>query len=198
MALSPQHTFQVLTKRAERMLKWFAPYDARRSDSLGRNVLELGYSGPLESLPWPLPNVWLGVSTERQQEADERIPELLQTPAAVRFISYEPALGPLDIRALMLRHGMLDWVICGGESGKDARPMHPDWARSLHDQCAAAGVAFFFKQWGEHVPVGSIDRGLATDPNEFGWKRVGKKAAGRHLDGVLHDAMPQADGRGRG
>jgi protein gp37 len=104
----------------------------------------------------PLPNVWLGVSVENQAAADERIPLLLQTPAAVRFISAEPLLGPIDV-SLFLRqvrmYGVvedqkLDWVICGGESGREARPMNPDWARSLRDQCADAGVAFFCKQMG--------------------------------------------------
>jgi protein gp37 len=127
----------------------------------------------------PLPNVWLGVSAERQQEAEERVPQLLHTPAAIRFVSAEPLLGPIDLRELgvpwvhhhpdnrivtaegqaamasiiksavaKLGGTMLDWVIAGGESGAGARPMHPDWARSLRDQCAAAGVPFFFKQHG--------------------------------------------------
>lgn len=123
--------------------------------------------------PWPLPNVWLGVSVEDQAAADERIPLLLQTPAAVRWISAEPLLGPVDLRclhydgmtnidALAGSHGVtlplkgkcdrLDWIVAGGESGRRARPSHPDWFRSLRDQCAAAGVPFFFKQWGEWLP----------------------------------------------
>lgn len=92
---------------------------------------------------WPLPNVWLGASVEDQPMADERIPHLLATPAAVRFVSYEPALGPVDFQLGGERAGRLDWVIAGGESGPGARPAHPDWFRSVRDQCAAAGVAFF-------------------------------------------------------
>ncbi len=117
-------------------------------------------------------NVWLGTTVEDQQRADERIPHLLRTPAAKRFLSVEPMLGPVDVTRIEFRkatwydalrdhdgfgllgaeHMAIDWVICGGESGRNARPMHPDWARSLRDQCAAAGVPFFFKQWGEWGP----------------------------------------------
>jgi protein gp37 len=176
MALCPQHSFQVLTKRAERMQRWFA--DVERADHVGLAMLTLVDRIPHghRRVPWPLPNVWLGVSTERQKEADERIPLLLQTPAAVRFISAEPLLGPIDLRHLT-REGIngafidsaldgfrsngyggsmgpkLDWVIVGGESGPDARPMHPDWARALKVQCEAAGVKFFFKQWGHWSPT---------------------------------------------
>src|SRR5262249_61051875 len=114
-----------------------------------------------------LPNVWLGVSLEDQKTADDRIPLLLETPAAVRWISAEPLLGPIDLSkeyltALLGKYPfkhysgprttiahLLDWVVVGGESGPKARPMHPDWGRSLRDQCVAAGVPFFFKQWGE-------------------------------------------------
>jgi len=138
---------------------------------------------------WPLPNVWLGVSVEDQTRADERIPHLLNTPAAVRFISAEPLLGPVDLGRMgaatrlgketaldcltgdyltgksRLSDGAhrtpflprLDWVITGGESGPGARPMHPDWARGLRDQCAAAGVPFFFKQWGEWLGCDQFD-----------------------------------------
>ncbi len=187
MALAPQHTFQVLTKRAERMRAYLQPFDQRRADSLGTRVIELGYHGPLECLRWPLPNVWLGVSVEDQARADERIPLLLDTPAALRFLSAEPLLGPIDLTALHATFGVdrlddddwrfdalsgehwfqddlgyrqsgdgpdlgtLDWIIAGGESGDGSRPMHPAWARSLRDQCAAAGVPFFFKQWGDWV-----------------------------------------------
>jgi protein gp37 len=247
MALSPQHTFQVLTKRAARMKEWFAPFDSRRADSLGKKVLELGYTGPLESLPWPLPNVWLGVSTERQQEADERIPLLLDTPAAILFVSAEPLLGQLDLSRICIQpqkpgsvragihlnalagryceSGMpylgnwdvngpcppaseqrrLSWVIVGGESGPGARPMHPAWAHSLRDQCLAAGVPFFFKQWGEHAP-GALNQywtAVANNPDlPIGdprldvaqVTRVGKKAAGRLLDGVEHNGFPAVRG----
>lgn len=148
MARCPQHTFQVLTKRTARM----------------RKLLE----GSM--LDHPLPNVWLGVSVEDQRRADERIPELVQTPARVRFLSVEPMLGPIrlglatdcDLNCAehqeafcpgthgkcMLQYVGIDWVIVGGESGPGARPMHPDWVRSVRDQCQAASVPFFFKQWG--------------------------------------------------
>lgn len=136
MARTPQHTYMVLTKRPEQMRAWFEGYDAVR----------------------PLPNVWLGVSVENQKAADERIPMLLGTPAAVRFVSCEPLLGPVKLvkwlpsydpmqhYARPVHEEKLDWVIAGGESGPGARPMHPDWARGLRDACVAAQVPFFFKQ----------------------------------------------------
>lgn len=182
MALAPQHTFQVLTKRSDRMRRYF-----QAKDALPR-VAHVGLTPEIDNplfqdgTDWPLPNVWLGVSVEDQSAADERIPDLLATPAAVRFVSAEPLLGPVDLTRInsddwWLEGGdsiisnalrgwrdstsargssreetsLIDWVIVGGESGKKARPMHPDWARSLRDQCAAAGVAFFFKQWGEYA-----------------------------------------------
>jgi protein gp37 len=230
MALAPQHTFQVLTKRPERMREYLAPYDARRANGLGQAVIDLGYDGPLEALSWPLPNVWLGVSVEDQATADARIPHLLATPAAIRWISAEPLLGPVDVRQMIystntracsldalsghfspmpiehLAHrsayarvpdpiAALDWVVVGGESGPGARPMHPDWARSLRDQCAAAGVPYFFKQWGEWVPafvrdLTHLDR---ITPKSFGanMERAGKARAGRTLDGITHDAWPE-------
>jgi len=148
MARCSQHTFQILTKRPERMLEYLSPnsprYTARkifdivcRSDPHSPGVFDADAA-------WPLPNVWVGVTAENQEAADERIPLLLQTPAAVRFVSIEPMLGEVDISWHLT--GCIDWVICGGESGPGARPMHPDWARSLRDQCRDAGVPFFFKQ----------------------------------------------------
>lgn len=135
------------------------------------------------------PNVWLGTTVENQTEADRRIPPLLDVPARVRFLSCEPLLGPVDLRSIPWDEAAwvnaltgqikfsdhfwtrIDWVICGGESGKDARPMHPDWARSLRDQCIAAGVPFLFKQW-----EGRSQREI--------------KAKGRELDGVVWDGYP--------
>ncbi|MGE4105492.1 MAG: DUF5131 family protein [Pirellulales bacterium] len=166
--------------------------------------------------PWPLPHVWLGTSVEDQLRADERIPHLLCCPAAVRFLSCEPLLGPIDFDtmttdppnsgfALTDGLGRLDgegpsaihWVIAGGESGHGARPMHPDWARSLRDQCAAAGVPFFMKQWGEWAPLTRTD-GRQIMPfadydvaSKLGFRHVGKKAAGRLLDGVEHNGFPE-------
>jgi protein gp37 len=187
MALSPQHTFQVLTKRPQRMREFFA------GAGRGGGVF----------------NAWLGVSVEDQATADARIPLLLQTPAAVRWISYEPALGPLDVQqALTYRRRDIpdgddggrflagiqgvDWVVCGGESGPHARPMHPDWARSMRDQCQAAGVPFFFKQWGEWLPA--MCDGAPIDGQHLNASdepvRVGKKAAGSLLDGIEHKQFP--------
>ena len=150
---------------------------------------------------WPWDQVSLGTTVENQAEADRRIPHLLDNPADRYFLSCEPLLGPVDLsrylRPTVTADGFsttetpgIGWVIAGGESGPGARPMHPHWARSLRDQCAAAGVSFFFKQWGEYEPVGHVDRGSATDPNEFAWKRIGKKAAGRLLDGREHNEVP--------
>ncbi len=131
-----QHVFQILTKRPQRMLKVIS------------NSMYLTNA--------PLSNVWLGVSVEDQKTADERIPLLMQTPAAVRWISAEPLLGLIDFESVPTMEGSIDWVVVGGESGPSARPMHPDWARSLRDQCVAADVPFFFKQWGEWMPVGPV------------------------------------------
>jgi protein gp37 len=191
MALCPQHTFQILTKRPDRMRAYFA--ERRVGDPWAEGVdyvadlLELAECPVvIEPHDLPLPNVWLGTSLEDQATADARIPHLLATPAAIRFISAEPLLGPVDLRRIDDRPwpeelgarqwtdallgatniwvesrqggwggvapGKIDWVICGGESGPGARPMHPDWARSLRDQCTAAGVPFFFKQWGAWAP----------------------------------------------
>lgn len=199
MALCPQHTFQVLTKRSARMLQYMTerwqPTTAQRIDFGDGNVLDIpaGTSGETRHdqviqaceefvqefkladqnnedhwvdgslkatrFAWPLPNVWLGVSVEDQKRADERIPDLMATPAAIRFLSCEPLLGPLSltrewgayqdgndspIRKRWLNG--IDWIIAGGESGPGHRSMETDWARSLRDQCAEAGVAFFMKQ----------------------------------------------------
>ena len=141
MAEAHWHTFQILTKRPKRMR------DEVRY--LAGRLLADGHR-------WPLPNVWLGVSVENQKYADKRIPPLLQTPAAVRFISAEPLLGPVDIEPYASRNvlgvndasGGLDWVIVGGESGPGARPFDLAWARSIVQQCKAAGVPCFVKQLG--------------------------------------------------
>lgn len=196
MAKTPHHTYQILTKRA---------------DALPEIV------GSLSNTYGVLPNVWLGVSVEDQRAADERIPHLLQTPAAVRFLSCEPLLGPVDLAEAMgdtawkrtcgllvnkneRNYRRLHWVIAGGESGPGARPMHPDWARSLRDQCVAMRVPFFMKQWGEWLPNASEYDCYqpAADYNrqhvmlgDVAMVRVGKKAAGRLLDGRTWDEMPE-------
>jgi protein gp37 len=143
MRAADWHTYQVLTKRADRM----------------RELL----SGPLRSTA-ELPHVWWGVSVENRRHGLPRVDELRRTPAAVRFLSVEPLLEDLGVIDLTGIH----WVIAGGESGRRPRPVHADWVRSVRDQCAAAGVAFFFKQWGG----------------------TQKKKAGRDLDGRTHDDMP--------
>lgn len=255
MALAPQHTFQILTKRPVRMREYltdrrehieeklaFNPPDGQRvADLFGGKWVppQVGDFGRVElagyfdgvELPWPLPNVWLGASVENQQAADERIPLLLQTPAAVRFLSCEPLLEEVDITEWLpdkcavtlhpaghpLSCGDCDpcndvwgfksrWqecinqVIVGGESGPGARPMHPDWARSLRDQCQAAGVAFHFKQWGEwarganfpdHIPSGMAYKWNESDDDSAAMWKVGKKAAGRLLDGRTWDEFPE-------
>jgi protein gp37 len=240
----PRHTFQVLTKRAERLRSYVSQFDQRgrcvcssTRDQIGDDPRDGNRLLLLDDgQDWPLSNLWLGVSCEHQEEADERIPLLLQTPAAVRFISAEPLLGSIDLTRLPFagpgdpRHrrdaltgesylyskgvngnpnmtvkvteplvSQLDWIIVGGESGPSARPMNPDWARSLRDQCKAAGTAFFFKQWGEWI--GNDQLGwLKPDQNfdncrmrlhDGGVIRVGKKAAGRLLDGQEHNAYPE-------
>mgnify|MGYP003669134360 CR=1 FL=1 len=199
------------------------------------------------------PNVWLGTSAGTQKTADQNIPHLLKTPAAIRFVSAEPMLGPVDLTAqpylnhegdqrdtrnaldgsgliwaqsecgkeeyqlhIEAKMPSLNWVICGGESGPNARPMHPDWAKSLRHQCEEAGTAFLFKQWGEwatgeNVPAESL-KGVCADATWFGdqwdfdqtrmadpedkWDcpadvyRIGKKAAGRMLDGCEWNEVP--------
>lgn len=145
MQVCPRHVFQVLTKRPARMQEFIAWMEIwGEATALAMGVPEY-YS-------WPYPNVWLGVSVENQETADERIPLLMETPAAVRWISAEPLLGLIDLESVPTLEGSIDWVVVGGESGAGARPMHPDWARSLRDQCVAAGVPYFFKQWGEWSP----------------------------------------------
>lgn len=270
--LSPQHIHMILTKRADRMNAWFDTLATEGyAEDFSAIIEDLAESAGMEcDYPeWTLPldNVWLGVSVEDQTRADERIPDLLATPAAVRFLSCEPLLGPVNLSALPWPDkvcdcedyrptfdalngsvycegcceapesysSQIDWVIAGGESGPGARPMHPDWARSLRDQCAAAGVPFHFKQWGNWAPVCEMDEQLLEDiyhpapahspeasrrckvdqcvlhaegtrfngkqmyEREAFWQgkramtmfEVGKKRAGRLLDGVEHNGMPE-------
>ncbi len=221
MAMAPQHTFQVLTKRADRLKAYLTA--GALEHRLAAAMLKSSPSSP-ETGRWPrlpLPNVWLGVSAEDQTRADQRVPDLLATPAAVRFVSAEPLLGPIDLTRLDQPNAgfgpywvnslsanqvgwfsdeaatirtipdplassdlpQLDWVIVGGESGRDARPMVPAWARSIRDQCATASIPFFFKQWGSFAPddPGAVHTSMC---------HVGKKAAGRLLDGIEHNGMP--------
>lgn len=217
MCRSPQHTFQILTKRPERMAEFFA---AREPEG--------------HLLRPPLPNVWLGTSVEDQAAADDRIPHLLRTPAAVRFLSCEPLLGPVELDFDWLQppnpdplptdgrfrqpENGIHWVIVGGESGPGARPMHPDWVTDLYLKCADADVAFFFKQWGAWVTL-MAEAFTKADPDGHApmvafwpdgrtseeWpkeddgyvctaKRVGKKAAGCDLFGETIQELPKAAG----
>jgi protein gp37 len=187
----PQHTFQILTKRADRM------------------------NGVMRHYPVK-PNGWLGVSVENQTMADKRIPYLLDTPAAVRFLSCEPLLGLVKIAERLsapcncalknsfgeyARHAptchvrrRIDWIIAGGESGPHARPMPPDAVRSLRDQCQAAGIPFFFKQWGEFAPTRGTESGRLFAGVNIGDQlmlRYGKKRSGRLLDGREWNEFPK-------
>lgn len=146
------------------------------------------------------PNVWIGASITSQAEAERDIPKLLAVPAAKRFLSMEPLLGPVSFEGMFATNTVndgtnaleaLDWVIVGGESGPNARPMHPDWARSLRDQCQAAGVAFLFKQWGEWAPDPDLSASGVKDWHPAACMvRIGKKAAGRLLDGREWNEVP--------
>jgi protein gp37 len=148
----------------------------------------------------PLPNVWLGATVVNQAEAVRDIPKLMETPAAVRWLSVEPMLGPIDFTEVPdpREHGracrFVDWVVVGGESGPDARPMHPEWARRLRDQCLIVGIPFLFKQWGEWIgdAVSLDDSRMHHWPDGACSFRAGKKAAGRRLDGRLYDDFPRA------
>ncbi len=266
MAACPQHTFQIPTKRPD-IMELFTSYIYSKGEQAivrrkvarcwlyeaGKEILTCLISNEFQ-LGKPLPNVHLGTSIENQQTADERIPHLLNCPAEVRFVSVEPMLGAVDLIAaldIVIDVGgeietpavdpaaYLHWVICGGESGPNARPMHPDWARGLRDQCKAATVPFFFKQWGAWQPWMDWDTYLDSETFEGNalrreWRNkclvyskgelvwiastaqpeppthdnkpciwldhpddawlmqcVGKKKAGRWLDGKLHDEYPE-------
>jgi protein gp37 len=205
MAAAPQHTFQVLTKRAERMRDWFRWASAQRgrdarvlcSQIASELVDGVRWDFALGERSWPLPNVWLGVSVENQAAADERIPLLLETPAAVRFLSCEPLLGPVDIKfglgQYIDKHGNwrqgegVGWVIAGCESGTGARPAKVAWYRTLRDQCAAAGVPFFLKQaaegYDDTLGDGVVEGMLSS-------RKAGGVIGLPYLDGVQHAAFP--------
>lgn len=254
MALTPQHTYQILTKRHGRMRALLSSSAFRTACEEAQARLVHDESTPMPSYErkakmsqsWsaadPLRNVWLGVSVEDQARADLRVPALLQTPAAVRFLSCEPLLGPVDLYGPIIpgrgrptltywltgRPGpdtananttadgitmapcttgpRLNWVIVGGESGPGARPMSPDWVRSLRDQCTASNVPFLFKQWGAYQPTGYMGIGtrpkgrtLVGDPiddhgHRWEMRRVGKGRSGRELDGRTWNEFPTEGG----
>lgn len=217
MCQNPWHIFQVLTKRPKRMLEFYR--------YLGSKIKEAGVDSiPSESnnlldYIYSIPNVWLGITAENQEMANKRIPILLQIPAMVKFVSIEPMLGKIKLTELSRHeHGWtfydnaltgfkahkaggwydnkLDWVICGGESGHNARPMHPDWVRSLRDQCKEAGVPFFFKQWGEwsdtvHLFDDYISKVTRFKNDNLWLFKIGKKKAGSLLDGKQYKEFPK-------
>lgn len=277
MALCPQHTFQILTKRSARMREYF---DSRIKDDEYSPVNNCGFcmreteryiskalieiaSKSLENYEFltkhrsgvihiykggwanqlfvyrerniksifPLKNVWLGVTVENQATANERVPHLLACPGKVRFLSCEPLLENIALGERHIKYDQfgnevkafsnylevgIDWVIVGGESGRGARPTHPDWVLSIRDQCTQAGVPFFFKQWGVNAPLTQIEADSFDFPscdflmNEFsevlstnntethrgryvGFARLGKGKAGRKLDGIEYNGMPNTE-----
>ena len=227
---TPNLDWMLLTKRPEDVAAMMPV--CNRCDGDGKahgSDRPFEWSGP-GTYPGPCPvckglprhNVWLGTTVENQQAADERIPHLLRVPAVVRFLSCEPLLGPINLvphrnadGEVVISQGIdVDWVIAGGESGPHARPSHPDWFRSLRDQCQAAGVPFHFKQWGSWEPVTPLYNGRddtledgteiimqrdglwnerdgqPTDSRAWLMRRVGKSSAGRMLDGRTWDEVP--------
>lgn len=186
---TPELTWMLLTKRPQNIAKMLPP----------------GWTAK----GWP--NVWLGTTVENQDEANRRLPHLLAVPAERRFVSAEPLLGPVDFGVWFSPRAKLDLIIVGGESGRGARPMHPQWVRGIRDQCNSAGVAFFFKQWGEwgvdrlraggdlggDMRAGRVRHVCAARENDGHFRsgdvhmrRVGKARAGRMLDGREHNDMP--------
>jgi len=190
MAIASRHTFQVLTKRHARMRSLLT--SSAFQTATAEHMLRMTDADEMKDAgePFPMPNVWLGVSAEDAKWAKIRGDALRETPAAVRFFSCEPLLGPMDDLDLK----GIGWVIAGGESGRGARPMNPDWARSVRDQCTAAGVPFLFKQWGEYAPVPSYvprpSLAWQRDFEKWSMSRVGKHRAGRILDGRTWDEYP--------
>lgn len=205
---TPNLTWQLLTKRPE---NWTVRISRALDVLCSTNEPAYVWAAKWRHRKEVPANVWMGTTVEDQARAEDRIPQLLAIPARVRFLSCEPLLEAVKIDRIKKGgdvwlpfediggYGRIDWVICGGESGPGARAMHPSWARGLRDQCAAAGVSYFFKQWGEWAPF---------DPKSDAWKeakrkhdylpwdgahmaRVGKHATGRLLDGVEHSAFPR-------
>lgn len=216
MMATPQHTYQILTKHPDRAARIFRDIDAIATqkgltpreliEEAALNYVEACHLQADMSDAWPLPNVQILTSVEDQPTADERIPWLLRIPAAVHGISVEPLLAPIVLKPEWTESELqafggdgnvkffprIDWAIIGGESGPNARPMQPDWVSGLRDQCVAAGVAFFFKQWGNWRPAEFADDWIREcepenvhhyDNEQRPMIHVGKKAAGRLLDG---------------
>jgi protein gp37 len=202
MAACPDHTFQILTKRPEVMLAWFKEGEDLAYAAGDALAHHRGWCHAHQDREWPLSNVWLGVSVENQATADERIPLLLQTPSAVRFVSYEPALGPVDFDNRWFinwtsgrKNGStgpvtvgprpaVNWLIVGGESGPRARPCDVAWIRSAVRQCRAAGVPVFVKQLGAYI-IDRNDAGFDGGPGE--WPAM-------HVEDIEHDLDGTRDG----
>ena len=213
MAATPRHTYVLLTKRPYEMRQWFErmtdyelgdceiPRCWAYSMSEGR-IQDFDVWPGTHRAEWPLPNVYLGVTVENQQAADERIPTLLQIPAAGHWLSIEPMLSAIELGLLGTApktwgYGykpvgdLISGVILGGESGPGARPMHPDWARGVRYQCEAAGVPFMFKQWGAWAPAPNAGiiryKEEVVTVGDADMRRLGAKRAGRLLDGREHN-----------
>ena len=189
MADNDQHIFIVLTKRPQRMVEFY------------------WWKQQAHGIPWePSENVWMGVTAENQQEANNRLHHLNNITAAVKFVSIEPMLSPISFETA-LGHTLkwqagglkncLSWVIVGGETGHNARPMRPDWVRSVREQCKNAGMPFFFKQWGEWLPTkfggqGSAEFNWCEENQPFQWMcKVGRKQAGNLIDGERFEEYPE-------
>ena len=212
MALTPQHTYQILTKRPTRMRDLMNRDAEHWADMINSHAGVLMHWDKMpDRFDWPMNNLWLGVSGEDQKTFEERWKVLRETPAARRFLSLEPLLGGIDLQSELWEHltewVWPDWIIVGGESGPGARPMHPAWVRGIRDQCQSAGIPFFFKQWGEWAPAFST-----LGPVKFFWsdgvikdeyeprldsrlcmhaiERIGKREAGRLLDGREWNEFP--------
>lgn len=173
--------WQILTKRPENVNRMI-------EDSLGYVYAETWFKDN--------PHVWIGTSVENQEQANRRIPELLKIPAKVRFLSMEPLLGPVNLTGFasplwgrLPPSAFIHWVIVGGESGHNARPLHPDWVRLIRDQCVNASIPYFFKQWGEFRPNEFTSE--VSGENFCTYSKVGKKATGRLLDGREWSQFPQ-------
>jgi protein gp37 len=208
MRAANHHDYQVLTKRPARLRRFLGSKTAQ-------DLIAAETARHRRSL-MERDSIWIGTSVENQTAADERIPELMHTPAAIRFLSVEPLLGMTSIRRVIeseLRNGggRIHWVIVGGESGPGARPMHPTWARQIRDECEVLGITFFFKQigswhWKSHDSVGRgasqalMPNGTLLSTEQRPWPDDAqpiifgrKKEGGRHLDGKLYNEMPLSD-----
>jgi protein gp37 len=207
MLLNPQHTFLVLTKRPDRMCQFLNEPEQNILDRIHemtrRRRIASNHYPPAKFQP---PHIWLGTSVENQNRANFRVPWLLQCPAATRWLSCEPLLGPIDLNQAIPTGtcpegpslSQIHWIVCGGEFGPGARPMYSKWATGLRDQCVEAGIKFFFKQWGAWMSVEKTPLIPDASPKYWHWPngqtvsaRVTKKQAGRLLDGREWNEYPE-------